>query len=1166
MCKALKGAAFLATVLLVALPAGAASAPNPSFEEGDAAPAGWTLAEGQGDWLSEGAAEGSRAIAATGNGDDMSYWRSEPVGFEPSQLYRIRFQVKGIDAAGGTPVTGPTFCNVDLGGAQEDWSERGFAFFSPQSITPDNDWLRFGQWHVRGTMAFDALALSPAQALHARQEGLELGEGERIDGNAYSFVASLGGPLSNYARPLARHACGFNSNRWTFGSGSEVIYRHRIEGRRQQSVRVNCSIGYYVSGELAVGVSLDGGEWREIGALSNEGSLELDVPGDMAPAGEFWVRLQGRPKQGDSGASFQVHGYEYRAAIDGEPLSLMGATNVVTVETEGAALKLDVQGLGEGMPGGSNEVALNLENTTPQTITVNGSLVIQGPAPENHTWTAPFQTELTPGFHTLRIPYELVATGANQLTFEAYSDGARAAAAASLDVPHLYSAGYGELLPSSTDDVALWRASSGWKIGRKRPAPAAGAHALIIRTARGEAEAAQLVVRPNKPLSGLTVTAGDLEGPDGAVIAAANVELLRVAYVEIQQPTDKLGVAGMWPDPLPPFDAPVDVEAATNQPIWVRITAPKDAAAGMYEGVLRLAAEGYSAEAPLMVEVFDFDMPDRMTCTTAFGFTAGTVFRYHGVTDPVQQRQVLDLYLDNFAAHRISPYDPAPLDGFEVQWPGLGSWQGGERDTSLMHGGASALRLADTSETANVGASYAVPMDIPGGGLRIRFWYRTAAEGQDCLLSLGHYDAAGDWMSGRNNDIVFTGDGAWQQFDRTFTQFPEGATAFTPRFWGARWREDGSTIGTLWIDDVIVSDAATGGALVEEGFEPLEPQRLKPVFDWSAWDAAMTVSLDQRHFNSFRLPIPGLGGGTFHSRTDPSLLGFSENTPEYRAAFTYYCQAVQDHLREKGWLDEAYVYWFDEPDPKDYEFVMNGFSKLKEAAPDINRMLTEQVEPALIGGPNIWCPVTPDYDYEAAEARRAEGEKFWWYVCTGPKEPYATLFIDHPGTEMRVWLWQTWQNEVEGILIWTSNYWTSDIAYPDSLQNPYEDPMSWVTGYGTPSGSRRPWGNGDGRFVYPPLAAANGAPAEPLIAGPVDSMRWEMLRDGLEDYEYLAMLSRLLEEKGASLKAHEKRVYEELLRVPESISADMVTFTWDPAPIERRRNDIAAAIADLQRR
>jgi hypothetical protein len=338
-----------------------------------------------------------------------------------------------------------------------------------------------------------------------------------------------------------------------------------------------------------------------------------------------------------------------------------------------------------------------------------------------------------------------------------------------------------------------------------------------------------------------------------------------------------------------------------------------------------------------------------------------------------------------------------------------------------------------------------------------------------------------------------------------------------------------------------------------------------PAIDWAAWDAAMTRTIDDYGFNSFRLSIAGMGGGTFHSRTEPSLLGYAEDTPEYRTAFANYCRSVQEHLREKGWLDEAYVYWFDEPDPKDYEFVMNGFRKIHEAAPDINRMLTEQVEPALIGGPNIWCPISDAFDMEDAELRRAEGEKFWWYVCTGPKAPYCTLFIDHPATELRVWLWQTWQRKIDGILIWQSNYWTSSAAYPDVPQNPYTDPMGWTSGYSTPAGTKRPWGNGDGRFIYPPEAAADGQQQEPVVAGPVDSIRWEMLRDGVEDYEYLAILRDLIETANkAGVDDAVLNEYRALLEVPVEITASMTEFTIDPAPIEARRDDVARAIMRLR--
>ena len=224
-------------------------------------------------------------------------------------------------------------------------------------------------------------------------------------------------------------------------------------------------------------------------------------------------------------------------------------------------------------------------------------------------------------------------------------------------------------------------------------------------------------------------------------------------------------------------------------------------------------------------------------------------------------------------------------------------------------------------------------------------------------------------------------------------------------------------------------------------------------------------------------------------------------------------------------------------------------------------------ESALIGGPNIWCSITDTYDHDRAEARRKHGEKFWWYVCTGPKAPYAGLFIDHPAPELRIWLWQTFQRNIEGILVWESTYWTSSAAYPDAQhpQNPYADPMSWTSGYSTPAGEKRPWGNGDGRFIYPPVAAAQANSPEPVLAGPVDSIRWEHLRDGIEDYEYLSILRRLLEAHQNPIPAALESEARRLLTVPASITTSLTEFTPDGEPIEQHRDAVARMIEQLTR-
>ena len=107
-------------------------------------------------------------------------------------------------------------------------------------------------------------------------------------------------------------------------------------------------------------------------------------------------------------------------------------------------------------------------------------------------------------------------------------------------------------------------------------------------------------------------------------------------------------------------------------------------------------------------------------------------------------------------------------------------------------------------------------------------------------------------------------------------------------------------------------------------------------------------------FNTFVMRVDGLGGGTYEERHEPSFLGFPASDPAYDVLMGRYLGGIERHLKEKGWLDKALVYWFDEPEPKDYPFVMKGFETLKRHAPGLRRMLTEEAVEPLHGGPNPW--------------------------------------------------------------------------------------------------------------------------------------------------------------------------------------------------------------------
>ena len=1130
---------------------------NCGFEEGDKTPAGWSLSQGRGEWLKQGGNGDSACVTVEGDGVGDNAWFSAPLTFQPGRIYRLSFCARSANAGSGTVVSGPTFANVDIGVPGKAWTQYEQVFAAPWRKDELTAPVRFGQWQMKGRAYFDDVRLSKVEAVHAMSGDLVMGEGEKIEGNHYTFDAPFGSECRNHSRPLFGFTAHYNSERWCFSEGVSVTYRHDLAGRKLLSGTVGLECGYYVSGRLMADVSSDAKEWHHVGVLTNAGNVKLVLPAALFPADAVYVRLRGAKPP----CQLQLYGYTFQGDADGAPLSFDGSTRYIETEASMPKVRVQVRGLGDAIPGGENLVELNVQNATGAPLETEARVIFSRPGENARTNAVPVAIAGSGAFE-LRIPYEVPGVGAWQMEV-CLGDGFTARSA--VRVPEFYNDAYGEVIPVNNPKLNLWRASSGWKIPQYRSLPRQIAKSLVLRVAKNEWEAVQLVVAPNEALTNVAVSVSDLAFGKSR-IPAADVQVLRVGYVPVTQTTDSAGTRAAWPDPLLPQGAePVTVEAGRNQPYWIRVRASKDLPAGIYRGTVTVQAEGVKVTAVLNVEVYDFALPDTLTCETAFGFNPETVWRYHKVTDPVQRRGVLDAYLRSLGEHRLSPYNPAPMDGWSVTWKGLCPWRGGVIDTKEKAEGKSSLFVNDASEQDNCAAVYREAVTLPKKGFKVAFKHKTDRP-HPFLFSVNYLRADGAWMSGRNTDIVVEGKTEWQSLERVLNAFPSGAASCRFSIYAAGYQEQGTGVGGLWLDALSVTDAATGQELVEGGsFEPADAKAVTPVFDWAAWDAAMELAFATNRFNTFQMQIEGLGGGTFHARHEPVFLGYPESSPEYDILFGKYLKGIETHLREKGWLDKAFVYWFDEPDPKDYAFVTNGFAKLKRHAPGLRRMLTEQVEKDLAEGPNVWCPLTPSLNVEGLEERRAAGDQFWWYICCSPKAPYATEFIDHPGTELRVWLWQTWAERVSGILIWETVWWTSDTAYPDpaSPQNPYLDPMSWTSGYGVAKGSKRPWGNGDGRFLYPPLAAANGKPSAPVLEGPVESLRLEMLRDGIEDYEYFVILKRLLAEKGAKLDSRTRMNVETLLKVPAEVSAGLTHFTKDPITIETHRDKLARAIVDL---
>jgi hypothetical protein len=105
------------------------------------------------------------------------------------------------------------------------------------------------------------------------------------------------------------------------------------------------------------------------------------------------------------------------------------------------------------------------------------------------------------------------------------------------------------------------------------------------------------------------------------------------------------------------------------------------------------------------------------------------------------------------------------------------------------------------------------------------------------------------------------------------------------------------------------------------------------------------------------------------------------------------------------------------------------------------------------------------------------------------------------------------------------------------------------------------WGNGDGRFLYPPNKNP-GREVNKFLCGPVDSVRWEILREGIEDYEYFRLLEQAV--RGAPPDKRDlAKKGEYLLRFPGTIFTGGREYTQDPSVLLEYRRRIAELLDEL---
>ena len=263
--------------------------------------------------------------------------------------------------------------------------------------------------------------------------------------------------------------------------------------------------------------------------------------------------------------------------------------------------------------------------------------------------------------------------------------------------------------------------------------------------------------------------------------------------------------------------------------------------------------------------------------------------------------------------------------------------------------------------------------------------------------------------------------------------------------------------------------------------------------------------------------------------------------------------------KNEEWMKKGYFYYVDEPrsaeqlnEIKSYkELLDRAFPGARQVAPncfDFNMSrygidLDMDQTQFILDNTTLFCPLSSFYTpydqiksgfenityskatvdrYGAAEARheayKNAGNELWWYVCIIPGYPYANFFFNYQGEMSRVLFWQQYDYDIAGCLYYAVTMW--------------EGSRMWIDADGT-------FASGDGLLIYPGKRYGTDYP--------IESIRLEYVRDGIEDFEYLKMAENVLGRDAVN----------EVLR---TVTTGILDYTNDSAVIEAAKVKLAEMI------
>jgi hypothetical protein len=244
-------------------------------------------------------------------------------------------------------------------------------------------------------------------------------------------------------------------------------------------------------------------------------------------------------------------------------------------------------------------------------------------------------------------------------------------------------------------------------------------------------------------------------------------------------------------------------------------------------------------------------------------------------------------------------------------------------------------------------------------------------------------------------------------------------------------------------------------------------------FDYTIFDKWVSFMMDlgiTEQINCYTL-VPWIYKFSYFDETTGKDTSIFANpiSKEYAEYWTPFLKSFKIHLKEKGWYDITTVAMDERP-----------MDEMASAFNLVNKYLGVKIASAANYTPEFSEKV---YDYsvlinykiptEMLENRKKKNLLTTYYICLVPE--YPNNFTFSPPAEG---IWQGWYafaKDFDGILRWAYNSWN---------ENPLQDTR------------HEKWPSGDAFLVYP---------------NSYSSIRFEKLREGIQDFEKLKIITQKLE-------------------------------------------------------